>query len=107
VLLEHVADVRQEPHPLRLVGIYRLSGNPTGPLRPVATGGIGNRQQRAPVVGSAIVEVRRNVRIGTAQPTDIVTRPSGTHSGELVEFFGAVVPEVLDPFIGALALQHD
>src|SRR5205823_6594833 len=101
--VKRITYIGKQADALCLIGVYRLGGNSPGPFRPVATGGIGNRQQRAPVIGSTIVEVRRNSRIGTAQPTDIVTGPAGTHTGELVEFRRMVVAEIFDHLIGPLA----
>ena len=105
--IERITYIGEEPDALCLIGVYGLGSNPASPFRPIAPGRISNRQQRAPVVSRAIVEVRRNGGIGAAQPADIVGRPPGAHAGELVEFFRPVVPKVLHMLVGALPLQCD
>jgi peptidoglycan/LPS O-acetylase OafA/YrhL len=42
--------------------------------------------------------------ISAAQPTEIVNRPSGAHTGKLIEFLGALIPKILDRFVGPFAL---
>ena len=54
----------------------RSAGRIPRPSRPVAAGQVGNRQQRPPVVGGAVVQGIRDARVRVGQLVEVVGRPA-------------------------------
>src|ERR1700730_13195166 len=75
--------------------------------RRASSGQIRNGQQRAPVVGGAIVQNLRHGGIGLDQLVEVVRRPSRRLAAQAPELLSIAPPQALDIGVPRFALERD
>ena len=97
-----MVNISQDLNPDRFILTHGFSGQDdgslAGPLSPIASCYLGNRQEGPPVVRSSVAQVLRYRRRKKVKALDVIGRPPDGHSGKQVKF-GVVVTETIHGLI--------
>ncbi len=96
---ERLPDVGEQllAHAVPLFGgaVRQRDGRPPCPLRPLAAGQVGDRQQRPPVVGGPVPELRRHLGVRRAQLGQVIGGPARCSPPQRLEVTRPVEPQPL------------
>jgi hypothetical protein len=86
---------------LALVGIASQRKGCVSSLRwPQPPACVSDREQRPPIVGRTIIELRRHAGVGLSELLEVVTRPPGRSPADGREFLKPIETQSLDLFVG-------